>query len=103
MTSVADRLHLRLHVLGPTRVHRETSSSSAQQLPCPCPSYPLPSAIENLIEDTRIKARSNMTILEQYLEKRSPKQSNDLIEPKHVLLGDDIVSHVIFNEPMQER
>ena len=43
VTSVADLLHLLLLVHGPTRVHCETSSSSVQPLPCPCPSYRLPS------------------------------------------------------------
>ena len=35
-------------------------------------------------------------VLEHYLEERNPKQSRDLIEPKYVLPGDDIVSQMIL-------
>jgi hypothetical protein len=41
------------------------------------------------VEDTRVKARNNITLLDYYLEERNPKQSKDGYEPKHVLLVDE--------------
>ena len=40
------------------------------------------------MEDTRVKARNNITLLDYYLEERNPKQTKDGYEPKTYALVD---------------